>query len=116
MTAAKKNLKTKEVVPDNAPSTRRRTRDATKEPATQPQQQKEQEQEQQQQQEAEKSNKNDIKTVIDDLNVSEVEEQPVKRKRGRPSNKEAGKPSKVQKVIDPSIPKRGRGRPKKVIA
>lgn len=42
-----------------------------------------------------------------DINI-----QPTKRKRGRPANTSV---TKKQKVIDPSIPKRGRGRPKKII-
>lgn len=44
-----------------------------------------------------------------DINI-----QLIKRKRGRPANKDTSD-KKKQKVIDPSIPKRGRGRPKKVI-
>ncbi|KAI7873932.1 uncharacterized protein EV154DRAFT_607030 [Mucor mucedo] len=58
--------------------------------------------------------------VVDKLDVStttntdtKTEEQPVKRKRGRPASTT---PKKKQKVIDPSIPKRGRGRPKKIVS
>ncbi|KAG2203141.1 hypothetical protein INT47_004948 [Mucor saturninus] len=56
--------------------------------------------------------------VVDKLDVStntdtKTEEQPTKRKRGRPASTT---PKKKQKVIDPSVPKRGRGRPKKIVS
>ncbi|CEP16473.1 hypothetical protein [Parasitella parasitica] len=58
---------------------------------------------------------------VQDLNVSENKQEEgepvVKRKRGRPAklNNDGTKKASAKKV-DPSIPKRGRGRPRKTVA
>ncbi|KAI8887452.1 hypothetical protein K501DRAFT_330494 [Backusella circina FSU 941] len=59
-----------------------------------------------------KQNKED---QVKDLDIASKDEPVVKRGRGRPPSKKTDQDLK-KKIVDPLAPKRGRGRPKKVVA
>ncbi|CAO3627904.1 unnamed protein product [Mucor hiemalis] len=108
-----------EIANENVPVTRKRTRGATASNKEQ----------QQNISVPEKKVKKDkpvatTKDVVEELDVATKEKkddvkEPVveKRKRGRPPNKQTDTAKKTEvKEVDPTLPKRGRGRPRKTVS